>query len=758
VLVATKLHVPELRRDFVSRPELVARLCAGDAKLTLICAPAGWGKTVLLSEWHASPEEERPFAWVSLDRGDADPVRFWRYVIAALRRIEPALGEGALGALPTAGADLVDAVVAPLINDLAASPQELVLVLDDYHVVHTEAVHDSVAFLLRHLPNNVHLAIASRADPPLPLARLRAGGEITEVRAAELGFSDAEAEELLNSSLGLDLDRREVGLLVARTEGWAAGLRLAGLSVQAQDDRRAFIEEFAGDERQIGDYLHEVLDDQPDRVRTFLLRTSILDRMCAPACNALTGASDAASRLEEVERANLFLVPLDSHREWYRYHHLFHELLRHELARAHPELVGELHRRAAAWHRDAGDIDEAIAHAAAANDLAEAGELVAQHWRRFAFHLGQVETVGRWLDRLPDGFVIGDARLCLARGWIAVLYGRHEEVREYLAAAEACPPAPGPLYAVASSLASALAQLQTTLSLSSGDVAHAREHARRTIELEPDGDSLARAVANINLGAALYFAGEVEEADAVLRAGVGRLRAEEWRTEAVIAGLAYRAAILADADRDVEADQIAAEAAAVVASWRYGGAARTEADEEAPLLWTRGMSPKLTHVTGQLLEHRGELDAADEAYARAVTLARRGRRQLDLAYALIARARLERRRRRHGAGRLFAREARQVLEACPDPGILSERLRKAERALQLGGRRPDTLLAVDVELSERELTILRLLASELSQREIGRELYISLNTVKGHVRSIFRKLGVANRAEAVARGRELSLI
>ena len=767
MLVTTKLHVPQPRPGLVPRPELVARLTSDDShKLALICAPAGWGKTVLLSEWHASPEEKRPFAWVSLDRGDDDPVRFWGYVIGALRTVEPALGETALAALPAAGAGLVDAVVAPLINDLAASSAQVVLVLDDYHLVHAERIHESVAFLLRHLPPSLQLAIATRADPPLPLASLRAAGELTEIRADELRFSDAEADALLNDSLRLGLEPSDVELLHARTEGWAAGLQLAALSVQAQQDRRAFIQVFAGDDRQIGDYLHEVLDDQPPGLRDFLLRTSILERMCAPLCDALTGSQDSATQLEQAEHSNLFLVPLDSHREWYRYHHLFRELLRHELARTHPDLVDELHRKAAVWHRDAGDIDEAIAHAAAANDYGEAGELIAKHWRRVAFHLGQVETVARWLDLLPREFVLGDPRLCLARGWIAVMFGRHEEVREYLLAAESSSPAPGPLYAIASSLDSALAQLRTIHALMCGDVARALEAARATLELEPDAESLARAVANINLGASLYFAGEADEADAVLEAGLRRLRADDWRAEAVIAGLAYRAAIHVDAGRVLQAEQIAAEAEALIETWQHGEAApaapslaaRSTVAGETPLLWTRGMSPRRALVAGKLFEHRGDLVGAEAAFTRAATLARRGGLRLDLPEALISLARLKRRQREHDAARALAREARQALDACPDPGVLSELLRKTERSLQLQtSRPPKSVLPADLELSERELSILRLLATELSQREIGSELYISVNTVKGHVRSIFRKLGVASRAEAVARGRELGL-
>jgi len=744
VLVATKLHVPQPRRGLVPRPELVARLTGERRKLILICAPAGWGKTVLLSEWHASAEETRAFAWVSLDRGDSDPVRFWGYVVAALQGIAPDLGESALAALPTAGAALVDAVVAPLINELIASAQQLVLVLDDYHLVHAEPIHDSIAFLLRHLPDNVQIAIASRADPPLPLASLRAAGEITEVRAAELRFSNSEADVLLNDSLGLDLGSSEVELLQLRTEGWAAGLQLAALSVQAHQDRRAFVDEFAGDDRQIGDYLNEVLDDQPARLRDFLLRTSILERMCAPLCDALTEAGDAATQLEQAERANLFLVPLDSHRDWYRYHHLFGDLLRHELARSHPELVAELHRRAAAWHRDHDDVDEAIAHVTAAEDFEEAGELIAQHWRRLVFHLGEVETVIGWLDRLPREILLTDPRLCLARGWIAVLLGRHDEVLEYLSAAESCPPAPGPLYAIATSLDSAIAQLRATHALLCGDVARAREAAQEAVGLEPDGTSLARAVASISLGAALHFAGETGEADAALTEGLERLRAESWRTAAVIAGLGYSASIHAETDRLLQAEQLAGEAERLIESWQHGEGA-----------WAAPAS----HARGKLLEAGGDLAGADHAFARAATLAGRGGRRLDLAQALISHARLERRRRDEAAARSLAREARRVLEECPDPGVLAELLRKTESTLHIQARRtPETMLPADLELSERELTILRLLATALSQRQIGSELYISPNTVKHHARNIFRKLGVSNRAEAVTRARELGLI
>jgi LuxR family maltose regulon positive regulatory protein len=742
VLVATKLHVPQPPERLVARPELVARLLSGHRrKLTLICAPAGWGKTVLLTQWHASPEETRPFAWVSLERGDSDPVRFWSYAIRALRTIEPKLGERALAALPAAGPDLADVVVAPLINDLAASARALVLVLDDYHLLHGEAIHASLAFFLRHLPPGMQLAIASRADPAVPLARLRAAGEVIEIRAAELRFSAAEADALLNGSLALELETTDVQLLQARTEGWAAGLQLAGLSLQGQADRHAFVEAFAGDERQIGEYLHDVLREQPEALREFLLRSSILERMCAPLCDAVTSRNDAAEQLAAAERGTLFLVPLDPRREWFRYHHLFRDLLRNELSRVSPELVPELHRRAHAWHLEHGLVDDAIGHATRAGDLAEAGELIARHWRALS-SLGQAETVARWIDELPGEAVLGDARLCLARGWTALYIGALEAVDRWRLAAEQAP-LPGQLYHDVPSVTANAAMLEAVHANVTGDVGTGIEAARRSLSLHPDETTPSFGSASGVLGMCLYDAGRYAEAARALDQGVQVLRDESWITPLFV-GLGCLAAAYADLGEVDRAERAAAEAEHIVGELELG---------EAP--WVA----RTRLARGKLLELSGDLAAAEAAYSRAVVLARRGGRRLELPHALLLLARLKRRQHVHAPARQLAREARAIIESCPDPGMLGELLARTERSLQLA-RAPSSapVLPVDLELSERELTILRLLASELSQREIGSKLYISLNTVKGHVRSIFRKLGVATRADAVARGRELGLI
>jgi LuxR family maltose regulon positive regulatory protein len=747
VLVATKLHVPEVRPGYISRADLVARLVAGGGsgrKLTLLCAPAGWGKTILLSEWSASPDESRSFAWVSLDPEDDDPVRFWTYVIGALRTVEPAVGDEALARLPSAGRGLVEVVLPPLINELAGSSLRCVLVLDDYHVLHNELVHESVRYLLRHLPRTLQLVIASRGDPRLPLARLRASDEVTEIRTEELRFNNEEAAAFLNGSLDLGLERSDLDLLQARTEGWPAGLQLAGLSLRSHADRQAFLQGFAGDDRQIGEYLQELLAEQPTALRAFLLRTSILERLCAPLCDAVTGGDDASSRLEEIDRSNLFLVPLDSRRQWFRYHHLFRDLLRSELARSERALLPELHRRAAAWHRAGGAVDEAIAHATSAGDLVEAADLISDNWGWFVIQLGQGETVARWLDRLPREAVLEDARLCFVRGWLALIYGRQQEVEGWMLAAEACPPPVAPVSStVFSSLDSGIAQLRAIQAIQSGDVQKAIEAGRRSLQLEPDTASPGYFVASVVLGASFYFAGDLSQAQAALDAGLRGLGGDSVRA-ALFVGLGYRALIHADSSELAPAESLNAEAEHLIERWRLS--------ED---VWATAVFL----AKGKLLELRGEWAAAESAYAHASILARRGGRRPDLTLALISLARLKRRAGDHARARALAREAREALNACPDPGVLIELLAQTERSLQLASAPASApVLAADLELSERELTLLRLLASELSQREIGSELFISLNTVKGHVRSIFRKLGVNSRADAVARGRELGLL
>jgi len=746
LLVTTKLHVPQPRRGLVPRPDLVARLTTpGARRLILLSAPAGWGKTALLSEWHASPDEHRPFAWVSLDRGDSDPVRFWSYVIGALNTIDEKLGETALAALPDVVTDLDDSVVAPLINDLAACGRELVLVLDDYHHVRSEPIHSSLSYLLAHLPHDVELAVATRADPPLPLAGLRAAGEMIEIRAATLRFSDSEADALLNGSLGLRLEPAEVDVLQARTEGWAAGLQLAALSVRAHEDRHAFIAEFAGDDRQIGDYLHEVLDDQPAAVRAFLLQTSILERLCAPLCDAVTGSGDARRQLTMLERSNLFLVSLDSRRDWYRYHQLFRDLLRSELDLVQPELAQELHRRAAGWHRQAGNLEEAIEHATVGGDFDEARSLIRRHVEETSV-LGQYETVARWIDAIPRSAVRADASLCATRAWCALHLGRLDEAASWRREFE---PADGSLAgapAEGSAPEFRVISFDAAFAARRGDVGRASEAGRRIVAFYSETDPR-RAYASMNLAEELFYAGDLSSAAASLDAGVRQLSGAEPSpliNQEILHGHAFLAAVRAE-----QGDIGRAERSIAAGERLIGGVRQGERHPHAIVL---------AIARGRLFELRGDLDAAEATLTRAEELARRVSWPLDHAYSLLLLARVEHALGKQTEARAAARLAHDVLRPCPDPGMLGELLARTERILRLAPGPATPKGSAAAELSEREVTILRLLASELSQREIGSELYISLNTVKRHVRNIFHKLGVSSRPDAVARGQQLGLI
>src|SRR5215472_10620690 len=435
VLVATKFHVP--RAGFVPRPRLLARLAAGiDRGLTVVCTPAGFGKTTLLGDW--TRRSRRPAAWLSLDAGDNDPARFWRYVIAALERVRP-------GACAPVGALLrgpheppLEAVVTAVINGLMTVPggDPVVLILDDYHLIEAPSVHDSVTFLLDQLPPGLRLVLASRVDPPLPLARRRAGGQLAELRAADLRFALEETAAFLAEATGLDLPPLLVATLQDLTEGWAAGVQLAALSLQGHSNPAQFVATFAGSNRYVLDYLtEEVLARQPGNVVRFLLETSVLERLSGPLCDAVTGRSGSQAQLEALERANLFMVPLDDERRWWRYHHLFADLLRTRLTHEQPRQVPELHRRAAAWHEEHGSADEAVRHALAAGEPDWAARLVERHVEGL-LRRSEGATVRRWLSALPAASVRARPRLCLAQTITAVVGGRLEAIEPLLADAE----------------------------------------------------------------------------------------------------------------------------------------------------------------------------------------------------------------------------------------------------------------------------------------------------------------------------------
>jgi LuxR family maltose regulon positive regulatory protein len=487
LLLRTKLYIPPFQQQQVPRPRLIERLDAGlERKLTLVSAPAGFGKTTLVSEWIASHRRDGPrlerrsavaaageregataapkqVAWLSLDEGDNDPTRFLTYLIAALQAAsqaaaqaaEPNLGNGALSALHTPQSPPTEAILTSLINELADLPDRIVLVLDDYQRIDDASpasapIHDALTFLLEHLPPppaGLHLVIATREDPPLPLARLRARGELTELRAAELRFTSSEAAEFLNQVMGLELSAEDIAALETRTEGWIAGLQLAALALQGtisthgRRDATRFIQSFTGSHRFVLDYLaEEVLKQQPESVQNFLLQTAILDRLTGSLCDAVTDRAvtdedNGRATLETLEHANLFIVPLDEERRWYRYHRLFADLLRQRLRQIQPEQLPILHIRAGEWFTRQGLSREAIKHSLAARDYQGAAELI----RAIAVDImqqGEHTTVAGWINALPEGLVKEQPYLCALHAWILQVTGQLETAKSRLIDAE----------------------------------------------------------------------------------------------------------------------------------------------------------------------------------------------------------------------------------------------------------------------------------------------------------------------------------
>lgn len=526
-LLETKLQPPLGRRGTVGRARLLDRL-GRDAvpRLVLVSAPPGFGKTTLIAQWIDELRPPMAVAWVSLDAADADPVRFWSYVVAAAERAVPGTGTAARGHLED-GQGRTDLATLALVNDLAGIDRDLLIVLDDLHAVDSREVAEGLTFLLDHLPPRAHLVVLTRADPSLPIGRLRARGELAEVRAADLRFTPDEAAAYLNDRMGLALGDSEVRTLEARTEGWIAALQLAAISIRDRDDAASFVAAFAGDDRYIVDYLaDEVLERQAPATRDFLLATSILDRLTGPLCDAVTDGAGGAATLEALERANLFLIPLDDRRRWYRYHHLFADLLQARLASLQPDSVTPLHLRASAWWEAHGDPHEAIRHALAAGDAERAADLieVAAHDLR---RTRQEATLRAWLDALPDETFDHRPVLAIAHAGALLATGESSGVNARLAAAERWADAStGPdarAVAVAEGmvvrhptavehLPGAIALYRAALAQLSGDTGETSRQAQAALDAAHDDQPLERGAAAGMLALAQWTAGDLDVA------------------------------------------------------------------------------------------------------------------------------------------------------------------------------------------------------------------------------------------------------
>jgi len=515
-LLATKLYVPTPRAELVPRSRLIERLNASlrQCRLTLISAPAGFGKTTLVASWLSAPtrqggKTESRVAWLSLDENDNDPARFLTYLLAALQQIDVQIGQAALAMMQAPQPPAPDLFLTSLINDIAATPQPFILVLDDYHLIHTLPIHQQLAFLLEHQPPQMHLVIASREDPPLPLSRLRARGQVMDIRQGDLQFTPEEATDFLRRTMALELLPADIAVLQRRTEGWIAGLQLAALSVQHSDDPRRFVAEFAGSQRYILDYLvEEVFQRQAPGVQDFLVRTSIFDRLTAPLCDAVTGRDDSRQVLLALEQANLFIVPLDGSRQWYRYHRLFRDLLRTQeegLNRA------ALHLRAACWYEQNGFLEEAMDHALAAENWDEAERLM-QGAATMVINNGQFITLARWLDALPEERLRRSAALAALKGLVSFPAGQFDAAESWASlAADLLPPG-----AALSSQAMVVC-LQIWLADIKNDNPKIIDLAHRALALLKEGDPHGlRGVALSNLASAQVVMGDIPAATQTL--------------------------------------------------------------------------------------------------------------------------------------------------------------------------------------------------------------------------------------------------
>jgi LuxR family transcriptional regulator, maltose regulon positive regulatory protein len=736
-LVWTKLVAPAPRAGLVPRAGLQSLLQASlQARLCLVAAPAGFGKTTLLAQWRQAAGGGR-VAWVSLDEGDNDPTRFWSYLVAALRTVEPEVGTVALEALGGPSVELERVVVPSLVNDLATVGAPVVLVLDDYHLVVDASCHQTLGLFLDHLPAEVHMVLSTRLDPPLSLARMRVQGELAELRVGELQFTDEEAAALLNGSMGLSLAAEDVARLAERTEGWAAGLVLAGLSLRGRPDPSGFVAAFSGGDRHVADYLvAEVLERQPEELRAFLLQTSVLERLSGPLCDAVLETRGSAARLRQLERSSLFVVPLDDRRQWYRYHQLFADLLRLQLGAREPELVPVLHRRAAAWPRQAGTGGEVIGHANAAGEFRQAGALIAQHWLTH-WRRGRRATVARWLQGLPQEVITADPPVAFVAAWIGGFNSASKQQTEDWLAAVEDQAWDGVLPAGISSLAFGAALTRAALVFD--DVGRALQAARRALELAGPEPSPFHWMAQAALGQARYLSGQAAEARAPLEALVQRISPID-QPYAVVDALAVLALLAGDQDDDQTATALAARAAETA---------------KAQGLTTEPLSGIVHLALGRALLRQGKLAEAEEELEWARELFGIDAMAVHRAHGLLLLAAV-----RHAAGYLSGAaalldEAGELVQQLTDPGVLPALVAQAQRPLRTAPRRQ---AQIAVPLTERELAVLRLLPTQLSTREIARELSVSVTTIRSQVQAIYRKLGVSSRSEAVTQARELGLL
>jgi LuxR family maltose regulon positive regulatory protein len=719
----------------VLRPRVLGALDAAvDASLTLVAAPAGYGKTTAVRAWCAS--RDTALAWVTLDAGDNDPARLWTYVATAVDRVQDGLGRRALHRLGEPGMP-IEIPVDELMNGIATFGHDLVLVLDDFHTVTDGRCLASIEHALKHLPTTARLILITRADPALGLGRLRAAGALVEFRASDLSFTAAEARELLVARGGLQLDAEEVDILMKRTEGWPAALYLAALWLRTVDDQRRAVREFEGDVRYVAEYLsHEVLASLDPNERLFLLHASVLGRFTAELCDAVLGRSDSAAALDELEHSNMFVIRLER-QEWFRVHSLFAEFAVAQLATAQPRAPLEIHRRAAGWLEARGLIVEAVEHASAAGDHDVVAELLSKYHLAL-IRKGRNGSLLRWAQTLPDDCLVDHPEVAVAAATAATMAGQLAlERRRFLRlATRAKAERPGRFGLYPDAVMAMVNAAATDIGVSAAVL-----EGRRAVRLAEQGADEVLVVALWSLARALYHAGELDEAwaaasHALEHPDVLRRRPDYALTHSLLAVVAADRGRLASARRHAE------KARAIV-----GGimSSRTWLGANAAVAF------------GAVLTGEGEFAGAEREFASAEHFFRDELPTVHHARLLVRLAEVRCRR-----GRLVEAEAtlgcaREELAELVDSGIVSTLADEAERELAQVRSRASHGEILESP-SDAELAVLRLLATDLSARQIAEDLVLSTNTVRSHTRAIYRKLCVNSRAEAVARANAVALL
>ncbi|MAT41881.1 MAG: hypothetical protein CL609_06035 [Anaerolineaceae bacterium] len=753
-ILSTKLFIPSIPPNVINRPHLVERLSTGLTAgriLTLISAPPGYGKTTLLSEWLVSHREHT--AWLGLDEQDNNVIRFWTYFVAALQTLtKNPFGQEALQILESPqGFDLVQFLTS-LINDAAALDQAIIFVLEDYHVISNKEIHEGITFLLDHLPNTLHLVIVTRADPPLPINRLRGRGQITEFRASDLRFSTKEAMAFLNDSMNLSLTEMDVQVLEKRTEGWIVGLQLAALSMQGDTDAHKFIQAFTGSHHYILGYLaDEVLQNQPEDLRSFLLKTSILKSMCVPLCNAVVGNSENMDVLEKLYRSNLFVVPMDREHYWFRYHHLFAELLLSRLHRTYVDEIPILHRRAALWYQDNNYPESALNHAFAIPDFSFATNIIVNNWRKI-YHKGQLHTAVQWLESLPSDFIRQTPPLGVAYCWTLFVRGNYDRIATYLdditfvfeeMVTSGMLPKEHPEYNI---ILHQVILLRAVVLRHRGDVTSAVRNIEQLLPTISDlQQTLGQAYVDMGLtacysqmGYTYVAANDLSKAsDYLSRVSLHARRCENFFALAHTTMEWARISILQG--QIEQAETICRHELKLTEKPAY-------ADFPAFCL--------IRLALADVLRVKGSWDEAESLLQQGLETARKTGHRYYLAQGYLIAANLH-----HVQGDLIQaqddlQQAVRIAESIQNR-FLNDAISLTKERLEKKSPKVQNLIE---PLSERELEVLKLICLGKSNQEIADELFIALDTVKRHTNNLYGKLGVRRRAQAMNEAQRLGLV